>query len=369
MADGNRWLMNKIEECRLVWLKDDEESLRQNEEKQRQRQKKDEKKMRQFDKRQKKLLESDEEKRRKRRIKQGALKSEGQEGLIGLDSIYCEDPYLPKETEDYDHDVGIASIYCVDPYLTEDVYRVADPSAGQFKYYRNGNTKTPVNIVNYKKENMIRGGYNHKSNTVSETREKFPKNRKNYTRKEDESDKREKEIRFLKNLNDENKKEIERLNDELADDLSLVGRLKTLLFEQERETEVQKETVNELKTELERVDKKHKIEIEELNTAKWDARKKVVEMHRMLDEKDREKSNWVKIIEDKDNKIEEINRDLMIKQENITELNRTLAEKDELVKRLKNDHNENLDLLEKELSSLKKLVSFKDERIKEVEPN
>ena len=124
--------------------------------------------------------------------------------MYGLASIYCENSYKTKETNDYDCDVssceelyGIASIYCEDPYLTEDVYRVADPSAGQFKYYRHDNPKKPVNIVKYKNENMIHGGHN--SNTASEFRKNFPKNTKQYIRKDEEYDKKEKEIKFLKN--------------------------------------------------------------------------------------------------------------------------------------------------------------------------
>ena len=312
MADKDRWWINKIEEVRAKWHKEDEKLLRQNEERQRQRQIKDEKKRRQYEKRQSKL----EAKRQRRAI---------------------------EETEHYDSEVinceevlyGIASIYCEDPYLTEEVYRVADPSAGQFKYYRHENPEEPVNIVRYEKENMIQGDHKPKSKKVTEVHENSPKNKRQYIKKYEEYDKKEMEISFLKNRNAEDKKEIDWLNSELADNLSLVDRLKAALFNKDKEIAEHTDTVNELQStvrsvqnrlkELEKEDVENKLKIEETEAESIEVRMKIAERESQLVEK----------------------------EELLGKVERELKDKVELLDKLKSDHKTKVDEKEVELLSLK----------------
>ena len=108
---------------------------------------------------------------------------------------------------------------------------------------------------------------------------------------------------------------------------------------------------------------------------------KIVEMHGLLIQNDKEKSSWLKTIEDKDDKLAEMDRNLMITNKNTADLSNALTERDELLEQLKREHKmklkeaevESMNLkmknadMENEYSSLIKIVKVKDEKMVEME--
>ena len=325
-------------------------------------------------KRQRQWRENDEEKRRQRGIKREHLKS---------DDSDCQEVLY-----------GVASIYCEDPYLTRDVYRVADTSADCFDYYTYDNPSKPVYSVEYNRENML-NQLDEDRAWQSTEKERF----KRKTVKQYEEDKRDimkgsreiqEENRVLKNLDVQNKKEIDGLYDDLADSLNLTGALKIEMFGKERELAEHKEKISELEstlckvqsklTELEEEGRENKTKLEETEVEKWELRMKIVEMHGLLTQNDKEKSSWLKTIEDTDGKLAEMNRNLMITNKNTADLSNALTERDELLEQLKREHKmklkeaevESMNLkmknveMEKEYSSLLKIVKDKDDKLAEM---
>ena len=68
------------------------------------------------------------------------------------------------------------------------------------------------------------------------------------------------------------------------------------------------------------------------------------------------KQNLIAFIEDKDDKLAEMDRNLMIANKNTADLSKNLADKDELLEQLKREHKIELNEAEVESKNLKKKI-------------